>query len=182
MAEMNVPERASQGKRRAQKRTTRVDLTAMVDLGFLLITFFMLASVFQKPKAMEVNKPVPLDSEELRCFVGKSKTFTLLAGKNDKIYCYTGADDALDTKIDTLTFSRQDLRRCIVQRQQEVGTKWGSPDELFVSIKLFPKSKFRNMVDLLDEMAICGVKRYAIVDELYQTDELVAMLTGNKLE
>jgi len=183
MAEMNAPERASQGKRRAQKRTTRVDLTAMVDLGFLLITFFMLASVFQKPKAMEVNKPVPREEDPItETDIPMSKTFTLLAGKNDKIYCYTGADDALDTKIDTLTFSRQDLRRHIVQRQQEVGNKWGSPDELFVSIKLFPKSKFRNMVDLLDEMAICGVKRYAIVDELNQTDELVAMLTGNKLE
>ncbi len=63
MAEMNVPERASNGKRHAQKRTTRVDLTAMVDLGFLLITFFMLASVFQKPKAMEVNKPVPAKTQ-----------------------------------------------------------------------------------------------------------------------
>ena len=180
MAEMNVKEQASKGRPRASKRPTRVDLTAMVDLGFLLITFFMLASVFQKPKAMEVNKPLPSDDPSYAMDLGLSKTLTILAGKNDKLYCYTGADDATDTKIDTLTFSRADLRKKILMRREEVSKQWGNPDELFVSIKLFPKSKFRNMVDLLDEMAICGVKRYAIVDKLNSTDQRLAVHTGNE--
>jgi biopolymer transport protein ExbD len=181
MAEMNTPERSSQGPRRAQKLSTRVDLTAMVDLGFLLITFFMLASAFQKPKAMEVNKPVPPeDPEQLICsLLSKSKTFTLVAGKNDKIYCYTGADYETDLKVDSLSFSRQDLRKRIIQRQQEVKAQWGHQDELFVSLKFFPKSKYRNMVDLLDEMKICGVKRYAIVDEWNEMDGVIAARSGN---
>ena len=64
MAEMNVPESgAKKGKKKARskKMSTRVDLTAMVDLGFLLITFFMLATTFNKPKTMEVNKPAKDD-------------------------------------------------------------------------------------------------------------------------
>jgi len=162
MAEMNIQERSSKGPRRAPKSSTRVDLTAMVDLGFLLITFFMLASAFQKPKAMEV-----------------SKTLTLVAGKGDKVYCYTGADDETGLKVDSLTFSRQELRKRIIQRQQEVKAQWGHPDELYVSLKFFPKSKYRNMVDLLDEMKICGVKRYAIVDELNEIDGMIAARSGN---
>lgn len=181
MAEMNTPERSSKGPRRTPKSSTRVDLTAMVDLGFLLITFFMLASAFQKPKAMEVNKPVPPeDPEQLICsFLSKSKTFTLVAGKDDKIYCYTGADDETGLKVDSISFSRQELRKRVIQRQQEVKAQWGHQDELFVSLKFFPKSKYRNMVDLLDEMKICGVKRYAIVDEWNDMDEIIAARSGN---
>lgn len=181
MAEMNTPERSSKGPRRTPKSSTRVDLTAMVDLGFLLITFFMLASAFQKPKAMEVNKPMPPeDPEHFTCsLLPKSKTFTLVAGKGDKIYCYTGADDESGLKVDSLTFSRLELRKRIIQRQQEVKDLWGSQDELFVSLKFFPKSKYRNMVDLLDEMKICGVKRYAIVDEWNEMDGVIAVRSGN---
>lgn len=177
---MNTTERSSTGRRYARKASTRVDLTAMVDLGFLLITFFMLASVFGKPKAMEVNKTVPQDDTDVIQCIKETKTFTLLAGKNDKIYCYVGADDAIGIKVDSLPFSYQGIRKRIMARQQEVQALWGHADELFVSIKLFPKSKYRNMVDLLDEMKICGVKRYAIVDQLNKTDQRIAMLSGNE--
>jgi biopolymer transport protein ExbD len=181
MVEMNVPERSSKGRGRAQKRNTRVDLTAMVDLGFLLITFFMLASVFQKPKAMELNKPAPLLEEPVvEESIKETKTFTIIAGKNDKLYCYTGADDDLAAKIDTLNFSRQALREKVLQRKDEVTKQWGNSDFLVVFIKFYPKSKYRNMVDILDEMAICGVRRYAIVDKLNETDQRLALHTGNQ--
>ncbi len=179
MAEMNTQERSSKGPRRAPKSSTRVDLTAMVDLGFLLITFFMLASAFQKPKVMEVNKPVP-EHHGCQDDIRVSKTFTLVAGKGDKVYCYTGADDETGLKVDSLTFSRQELRERIIQRQKEVKAQWGHQDELFVSLKFFPKSKYRNMVDLLDEMEICGVKRYAIVDERNEMDGMIAANSGNR--
>jgi len=179
MAEMNTPERSSKGPRRAPKSSTRVDLTAMVDLGFLLITFFMLASAFQKPKAMEVNKPVPNDSDR-PIEIAETKTLTLVAGKGDKVYCYTSPDDETGTKVDSLTFSSQELRKRIIQRQKEVEAQWGSQDDLFISLKFFPKSKYRNMVDLLDEMEICGVKRYAIVDEWNEMDGMIAARSGNR--
>lgn len=178
MAEMNTMERSSKGQRRAQKRSTQVDLTAMVDLGFLLITFFMLASAFSKPKAMEVNKPVPEDNGR-EAPIQESRTLTILAGKNDKLYCYTAADDALHVNVDTINFSRNVLRSKILERKQEVIKMWGNDQDFVVLLKLFPRSKFRNMVDLLDEMKICGVKRYAIVDELNETDQQIALRSGN---
>ncbi len=68
MAEMQTSDSGSHKKGskkvRTKKMSTRVDLTAMVDLGFLLITFFMLATTMNKPKTMEVNKPAKEDKED----------------------------------------------------------------------------------------------------------------------
>lgn len=176
---MNTMERSSKGRRYARKASTRVDLTAMVDLGFLLITFFMLASVFGKPKAMEVIKPADPDGIT-KPQIHETKTLTIVAGKDDKVYCYTAADDDLHVNVDTVDFSRNALRRKILARKQEVVEMWGEDKDFVVLLKLFPKSKYRNMVDLLDEMEICGVKTYAIVDELNETDQQIAMLSGNE--
>jgi biopolymer transport protein ExbD len=187
MAEMNVPESgAKKGKKKARskKASTRVDLTAMVDLGFLLITFFMLATTMNKPKAMEVNKPAKdkeKDKEELP-EIKQSKTYSIILGKNNMAYCYTGADDDANVKVDSTFFSRAGLRAMIKQRQNEVQQQWGDKDELFIMIKPLPDSKYRNMVDILDEMAICGVKRYAIIDEFNSIDEGIGAKSGNRLK
>ena len=174
MAEMNTPESgAKKGKKKARskKSSTRVDLTAMVDLGFLLITFFMLATTFSKPKAMEVNKPAK-DKEKTEDLpeIKQSKTYSIVMGKNDT-----------SIKVDSTFFSRTGIRAMIKQRQLEVQQQWGNKDELFVMIKPLPDSKYRNMVDILDEMAITGVKRYAIIDEFSEIDKLVAAKSGNRL-
>lgn len=185
MAEMNVPESgAKKGKKksRSKKQSTRVDLTAMVDLGFLLITFFMLATTMNKPKAMEVNKPAK-DKEEIKDLpeIKQSKTYSIVMGKNDMLYCYTGASDDTSIKVDSTYFSRTGIRAMIKQRQTEVQQQWGDKDELFVMIKPLPDSKYRNMVDILDEMAITGVKRYAIIDQFSDIDKLIAQKSGNRL-
>ena len=185
MAEMNTPESgAKKGKKKARskKSSTRVDLTAMVDLGFLLITFFMLATTFSKPKAMEVNKPAK-DKEKTEDLpeIKQSKTYSIVMGKNDMLYCYTGASDDTNIKVDSTFFSRTGIRAMIKQRQLEVQQQWGNKDELFVMIKPLPDSKYRNMVDILDEMAITGVKRYAIIDDFSEIDKLVAAKSGNRL-
>lgn len=97
MAEMNTSESgAKKGhkKARSKKMSTRVDLTAMVDLGFLLITFFMLATTFNKPKTMEVNKPAKDDDKKVEePPIKMSKTLTLMLGNNDKVYWYVSPDE-----------------------------------------------------------------------------------------
>lgn len=187
MAEMNVPESgAKKGKKksRSKKQSTRVDLTAMVDLGFLLITFFMLATTFSKPKAMEVNKPAKDKDKQEKDLpeIKQSKTYSIVMGKNDMLYCYTGASDDTNIKVDSTFFSRSGIRAMIQQRQKEVQQQWGNKDELFVMIKPLPDAKYRNMVDILDEMAITGVKRYAIIDEFSDIDKLIAAQSGNRLQ
>lgn len=183
MAEMNIPDKGGKGgKKRSKKQSTRVDLTAMVDLGFLLITFFMLATTFSKPKAMEVNKPAKEDNQEVEEKpIKQSKTYAIVLGKRDMVYCYVGADDATSVNVDSVSFSRTGLRSMIKDRQKAVQQQWGNKDELFVMIKPLPESKYRNMVDVLDEMAITGVKRYAIIDEFNNIDSLIATGSGNRL-
>jgi len=184
MAEMNVSGGGhKKGKKvRSKKMSTRVDLTAMVDLGFLLITFFMLATTFNKPKTMEVNKPAKEDDEKIiEPPIKMSKTATLMLGKGDKIYAYVSPDEidaTTELSLDSIDYSPNGLRKFIKRRQKEVQQQWGNKDDLFVMIKPLPSSTYRNIVDVLDEMTISDVKRYAILEPNDPIDSLVALRTG----
>lgn len=185
MAEMNVPAGGGhkKGKKvRSKKMSTRVDLTAMVDLGFLLITFFMLATTFNKPKTMEVNKPAKEDPDKKdEPPIKMSKTATLMLGKGDKIYAYVSPDEIDPTtqlELDSIDYSPNGLRKFIQRRQKEVQEQWGNKEDLFVMIKPLPSSTYRNIVDVLDEMTINDVKRYAILEPDDPIDSLVALQAG----
>src|SRR5258706_10108325 len=105
--------------------STKVDLTPMVDLGFLLITFFMLVSSFSKPKAMEVLKP---ENGEATPYP-QSKTATLMLGTRGKIYTYSlpdSIDISMDFPIDSMDYSQYGVRKYIQRRQSEVEMKWGA--------------------------------------------------------
>jgi biopolymer transport protein ExbD len=189
MAEMNVSGGGGhkKGKKavRAKKMSTRVDLTAMVDLGFLLITFFMLATTFNKPKTMEVNKPAKEKEEIDEPPIKMSKTATLMLGKGDKIYAYVSPDEidvTTELTLDSIDYSPNGLRKFIQRRQQEVQQQWGNKDDLFVMIKPLPSSTYKNIVDVLDEMTINDVKRYAILEPNDPIDSLVAVMTGQSRE
>jgi biopolymer transport protein ExbD len=187
MAEMTTPEsgaKKGKKKKRGKKMSTRVDLTAMVDLGFLLITFFMLATTFSKPKAMEVNKPAKNDDENTEeAIIKQSKTYTILIAGNDKAYCYTASDDdSGNISVDSTDFSRTGLREKIKERQQAVQAQWNDKDELFVLIKPLAQSDYRNLVNVLDEMAINGVKKYAIIDEFNFADSSIVKSVGQSFD
>jgi biopolymer transport protein ExbD len=161
MAEMNLPNSKTHHKSglRAKRLSTRVDLTAMVDLGFLLITFFMLATTFNKPKTMEINMP-DKSKQDLEP-VKATKSLSILLGERDKIYTYV---DPEHPQVDSTDFSRTGIRALLFKRQIEVAEKWGNKNQLVVLIKSMPKARYQNLVDILDEMSITGIKRYAIVD------------------
>ena len=185
MAEMNTSESgAKKGhkKARSKKMSTRVDLTAMVDLGFLLITFFMLATTFNKPKTMEVNKPAKDDEKKVEePPIKMSKTLTLMLGNNDKVYWYVSPDEIdanTQLTLDSVDYSSTGLRKVVTPRQNEVLAQWGKKDDLFVMIKPLPTSKLKNTVDVLDEMTINGVTRYAILEPTDPIDSLVALRIG----
>lgn len=186
MAEMNVPESgAKKGKKksRSKKMSTRVDLTAMVDLGFLLITFFMLATTFNKPKTMEILKPAKEDKvkdEEIPA-IKMSKTVTLLLGDNDKVFWYVSPDEITaetPIELDSVDYSPKGLRRVIKRRIKEVHEQWTDTTNLFVMIKPLPKSKYKNIVDVLDEMTISDVKTYAILKPDDPVDSVVCNIIG----
>ncbi len=185
MAEMNTSDGGSHKKGskkvRTKKMSTRVDLTAMVDLGFLLITFFMLATTMNKPKTMEVNKPAKEEEKVKEPPIKMSKTATLMLGSRNKIYAYVSPDEidaTTELQMDSLDYSPTGLRKFIQRRQKEVKEQWGDQDQLFVMIKPLPSSNVKNIVDVLDEMTINDVKRYAILEPNDPIDSLVALQTG----
>ncbi|MBK7737802.1 MAG: biopolymer transporter ExbD [Saprospiraceae bacterium] len=184
MAEMNVPESgAKKGKKKARskKMSTRVDLTAMVDLGFLLITFFMLATTFNKPKTMEVNKPAKQKEDVEEPPIKMSKTVNFLLGNNNLVYWYVSPDEInADTKLelDSVDYSANGVRQIIKRRIKEVHEMWTDTTNLFVMIKPLPGSKYKNIVDILDEMTINNVRTYAILKPNDPVDSLVCLKIG----
>ena len=183
---MNVPAggggKKGHKKARSKKMSTRVDLTAMVDLGFLLITFFMLATTFNKPKTMEVNKPAKEDEKkEEEPPIKMSKTLSLMLTSRDNVVYFVSPDDIdANTQIamDSVDYSSSGLRKVIQRRQSEVKAQWGNQDDLFIMIKPLPKSKYKNIVDVLDEMNINSVKRYAILPPNDPIDSVIALKIG----
>jgi biopolymer transport protein ExbD len=175
MAELNTSVKIDARKIRTKKLSTRVDLTAMVDLGFLLITFFMLATSFSNKKAMELIQPIP--SEDGQAY-SELKTLTILIGDNDKPYYYRASEEALESEVDSTDFSKSGLREVIYERQQEVGRKFGDANQLFVLIKPMSKADYRNVVNALDEMAITNVKKYALIHDFSFADSLAMKEVG----
>jgi biopolymer transport protein ExbD len=150
-----------------KKGAPRVDMTPMVDLGFLLITFFMLATTFSKPKTMEIIKPAKNQDDKDAPPLKRSRSLSILLGENNKVYFYVATEEDLakgTLQVDSTDFSSKGIRGVIRNRQDEVKQQYGSADTLVVLIKAMPKSKYKNMVDILDEMRITNVKAYALVD------------------
>ncbi len=161
-------------KRGSPKRTTiRIDFTPMVDLGFLLITFFMLTTVLAKPQIMPVV--MPEDEMPITAPAVKSSTvLTLLLGDHDKVYWYEGIDNA---QLDSTDYSPSGLRRIILDKKARVYQMWGDEmredhrhqgnfkavSQLTVLIKPTPGSRYKNVVDAFDEMKICGISRYVLL-------------------
>ncbi len=166
------------GKVRSKKMSTRIDFTPMVDLGFLLITFFMLTTTLAKPNILALVMPEKDIKKEDVEPVKESKVLTLLLGANDKVYWYEGITDA---KLDSTDYAAEGLRSVILNKMDRVKEQFGlqtykrknkeGVEEEFndgsyinVIIKPMKDSRYKNLVDALDEMAICKVRYYVILD------------------
>jgi len=150
-------------KVRSKKSSTKVDMTPMVDLAFLLITFFMLTTTLSKPQAMQVNMPDKDDKAD-KPEIAESKALTIILGENDKIFYYTGVKEP---NVSTTDYSADGIRHVLLKKNKEVG------DGLVVVIKAMKKAKYNNLVNILDEMHITQTKRFAVVEITSQDEELV---------
>jgi biopolymer transport protein ExbD len=157
MAEIN-----SSGAGKRKKASTKVDMTPMVDLAFLLITFFMLTTTFGKPQAMLVNMPDKTSDNQQQA-LKESKALTILLGEGDKVFYFQGLQNQ---DLIATDYSAKGIRDVLLQKNKEV-------DGLVVLIKAHAKARYKNMVDMLDEMHITNTQRYAIVD---MTDDDLAKL------
>ena len=170
MAELNTDGGGGKGgkKVRSKKQNTGVDLTAMVDLAFLLITFFMLTTSLSKPQSMELTMPDKKDVDVKEKQEAKeSKTMTILIGKDNKLKYYMGMFDNPYEGIGPTdsTYGQNGIRKVILQKMANLKAKgFVEKDGLLVLIKATDEATYTNMIDILDEMAITGVKLYAIND------------------
>jgi biopolymer transport protein ExbD len=164
------------GVKKGKKLSTRIDLTPMVDLGFLLITFFIFTTTMSKPKTMEINMPVDKDSIKIedRNKVKDYTAMTVLLSKEHRVYYYIGlADNPLippDLKV-TYFQNKNGIRDAIIAHKKDVYEKRvnGEPghtptDEPVILIKPNADSQYEDMVNILDEMQINGINTYALVD------------------
>ena len=192
MAEVNTDKNKDDGKKCKQKKmTVRVDFTPMVDMNMLLFTFFMLCTSLSKPQTMEISMPSKdqvTEAEQTK--VKASKAITLLLGEDNKIYYYFGEPDYEHVEsLKQTDYSPTGLRDILLARNFDVVQKMkelklkkldkeisedefkkqaseikGSKDAPVVLIKATDDASYRNLVDALDEMQICNIGKYAIVD------------------
>ncbi len=171
------------GKVRSKKMSTRIDFTPMVDLGFLLITFFMLTTTLAKPNILALVMPEKDIKKEDVEPVKESKVLTLLLGADDKVYWYEGITDA---KLDSTDYSAEGMRKVILNKMDGVKAQWGLEDYedvktqeqkkgsfVIVIIKPTKEARYKNLVDALDEMKICNVRYYVILDMSTQEEAFI---------
>ncbi|SKC03631.1 Biopolymer transport protein ExbD [Sphingobacterium nematocida] len=167
------------GKVRSKKNGGKVDLTAMVDLAFLLITFFMLTTSLNKPQAMDVAMPdknVETD-KQTDVDVDEHRSVTLILGSDDKIVWYQGDVKKPIQEPAVIDYSKDGLRAVLMKMKQVVPKQAGGKD-MIVVIRPSEKSVTRNIVDALDEMKIVDVKRYMISNRI-MTEEIELLKKDN---
>ena len=182
------------GKKRAKKQSTKVDMTPMVDLAFLLLTFFVLTSTFSKPKTMEISFPAPpekpIDQPEVK------NGLSLILTKDDRIFYYKkefiGPADPkgrTPTQLTETNMSSEGLHKILLEMNDFAKTKIteyekklknkeiadstfkrlaieakSDPASVTVLIKTDDKATYENVISIIDELNVCYVGKYVIVD------------------
>lgn len=161
MAELNEKAAAakSNGRVRSTKKILRVDLTAMVDLAFLLITFFILTTTLQKPRSMDLAMP---DDGPAKGEAAASRTMTVLIGAKDKLSWYIGETAKPIIAPTVESFYGAGIRKALIEQSARIKKEQGK--EMIVLIKPSDKSNYENMVTLMDELNITNNAIRAIVD------------------
>ncbi|MDP5198751.1 biopolymer transporter ExbD [Flavobacterium sp. DG2-3] len=167
----NLPQKV-----RSKKLSSRVDLTAMVSVSFLLIIFFMVTIELRKSRLIEY----PIYNEGCGPIVecGKpdeNRTMTILLDKDNKIITYSGLLFVPIEAPKEVAFGRNGIRKELFRRNNNVlaySANLGKPGRgVEVVIKPSKKSNYGNLVDILDEIKITGIKSYLIVDQFSPEEE-----------
>lgn len=181
MADLDTSSGGGSGKKsgpKAKKQSTRIDMTAMVDVAFLLLTFFVLTAVIADFSVMNLTMPPKAEDipeEEKKAQVDEEKVVTLILSEKDTIIWFKGITEpevfktTYDPKkglrkviLDHLR-SRPDLPMCseLKKKDPNANTKSGCWDPIFVVKPRF-NARYGNLVDALDELVICGADKYAV--------------------
>lgn len=153
--------RSRPGVARMKKHSLKTDMTPMVDLGFLLISFFVFTTELSKPLVTDLVMP----KEGEPATLGKSNALTILLGKDNAVFYYHGEWDA--SKVTASSFSVQTgLGQIIREKQKNLDSYLVNGEGragLMLLIKPGPDATYKNVIDALDETLINQVKKYAII-------------------
>jgi biopolymer transport protein ExbD len=177
MAEMDTSsggghKKKGPGVKKAKKLSTRVDLTPMVDLGFLLITFFVFTTTMSEPTALRLYLPKDTEKPEDQNKVKNSGVLTVMMNRNNNVFYYEGELLADGSNFKPSNF--KDIRDVILDKKKNT-----KPEDFVVIIKPGPDATYKNTVDMLDEMFISDVKRYALVDITPQDLQFIGATEGS---
>jgi len=196
MAEIIQNESQGGGKKkRVKKHGTHIDMTPMVDLACLLLTFFMLTTAFNKPKVMQIILPEERNKDDIAPEINENRALNIILVGNDRILWYNGMADPQKPPLPTLNetdYSKDGIRKLLLQRNKELFKKvalfkkdviegkialpqdsvesrileLGREDAVgpIVLFKATDEAKYRNFVDIMDEMVITNVVRRTFVD------------------
>ena len=190
------------GKKRAKKQSTRIDMTPMVDLAFLLLTFLVLTATFSKPKSMELTFPAPPPPDQKIEEVKKGITFLL--SKDNRIFYYEGqfravADDkGAATTLAELSFDQGSLHKYLLDKNKPMQEKIialekrheakqladttfkrmvrevkADKESYTYLIKTDDQATYKNVIDVIDELNINVVGKYVMVDIMKSEFDLV---------
>ena len=176
MAEMDTSSKGGghkkgPGVKKAKKLSTRVDLTPMVDLGFLLITFFIFTTTMTQPSAVRLFLPKDTEKPEEQNKVKNSGVLTILLSKDNHVFYYEGELQGDGSNFKSSNF--KDIRDEIINKKKNT-----KPEDFVVIIKPGPESTYKNTVDILDEMLISDIHRYALVDITPQDLQFIGASEG----
>jgi biopolymer transport protein ExbD len=186
MAEVDAGGGGGHGKKggpKTKKKSTRIDMTAMVDVAFLLLTFFVLTATMTNSAVMDLTMPPKVDPKEkvdVTADVEEKKILTIILDEKDVVRMYW---KVTDPEVDSTDFAGlRDKLLVHLNRQQNRCPKGTSLadmkasrcwDPIFV-VKPKKKSRYKNLIDCLDELAIIGATKYAITDFKEQDSLILA--------
>jgi biopolymer transport protein ExbD len=165
MAGADVAESKShaKGKKKKKKRAgVRIDMTPMVDVAMLLLTFFMLTTVFNKPQTMELN--LPPDDKGVE--VPASTLLTVRIEPNMAIYWSMGSEPAALKKI-----AFKELRPLLVERLHSI-------PKLITLVQIDRDAKYNDMVDVMDELNLANITKFSIAPMKDADKKLIAKVAG----
>lgn len=186
-------------------------MTPMVDLAFLLLTFFILTTTMYKPSSLQMTYPVPPDPNQPPPPPTQlSNAVTLMLTKNDQIFYYMGefrkeaTEKGPPTTLTQTNF--KDVQKLLVETNKQTVAKLnevakefnekkitedeynekrkaikGDKDNLKAIIKTDADAKYRNMIDMVDEMDISGIGSYGVVDKLKPEEQALLDVEKAKL-
>jgi biopolymer transport protein ExbD len=195
MAEIIEQEKGKKGgKRRPKKQSTRIDMTPMVDLMCLLITFFMLTTAFSKPKVMVITMPEKSKETEPQVKIAGWRTLNIILTGDDLVYYYVGEAKPPLPALSKSDFSKDGIRKILLEKNKDLfrqiteyrdkrvsgklivadttaesAIKKMKKNDMkgpIVLIKADDKAKYKDIVNIIDEMSICNIASYAVVDIL----------------